>query len=164
MKEEVEKNIKEFGFPVVTDEKTGALQWVDMRELNVRYIMSVENTKPFFEGLRENKLVTTKCRKCGRLFFPPQKDCPSCRDSDMEWVELSKEGVLETLTVLFVRPPSFAKYNPYTVAIAKLDSGVRITAWLKMDPTKAKPGMRVRVEISRREEEGYYMYELVPSE
>jgi hypothetical protein len=82
----------------------------------------------------------------------------------MEWVELSKEGVLETLTVLFVKPPSFGKYNPYTVAIAKLDDGPRITAWLKMDPTKARPGMRVRVQVSRREEEGYLMYELVPVE
>jgi hypothetical protein len=47
MKEEIEKQIKEFGFPVIADEKSGALQWVDMRELKVSYLMCIENIKPF---------------------------------------------------------------------------------------------------------------------
>ncbi len=162
MKEFVEKQIQEFGFPIIPDEKTGELQWVDLRELRLRYLISVENIKPFFEALKEGKFVTTKCKKCGRLFFPPQKDCPSCRISDMDWVEISREGVLETLTVLFVKPPSFNHYDPYTVAIAKLDDGPRVTAWLKGDPRQVRPGMKVRLEISRRDKENYLMYELVP--
>ncbi len=159
----IEKNIEEFGFPVIIDEKSGALQWVDLREMNIRYLVSIENIMPFFEGLREGKLLATRCRDCGEIFFPPQKDCPTCKDSNMEWIELAKEGVLETLTVVFVRPPSFSNYDPYTVAIAKLDDGVRITAWLKGDPKKVKPGQRVKVEISKRKE-GYLMYELIPIE
>ncbi|MET1123717.1 MAG: Zn-ribbon domain-containing OB-fold protein [Archaeoglobaceae archaeon] len=159
--EQVKKNMEEFGFPVIVDEKSGALQWVDVRELSVRYIISIENIKPFYEGLREGKLMATKCRKCGKLYFPPQKDCNSCFTSDMEWVELSKEGTLETLTVIFIRPPSFAMHDPYTVAIARLDDGPRILAWLRGDPKQLKPGQRVRVEVSRRKE-GYLMYELVP--
>ncbi|MEM0204053.1 MAG: Zn-ribbon domain-containing OB-fold protein [Archaeoglobaceae archaeon] len=152
--------IEKFGLPIVPDEKSGALQWVDLRELKIRYSISVENIKKFFEGLKEGKLLATKC-KCGRLFFPPQRDCPSCMKSEMEWVELKREGVLETLTVIFVRPPSFSAYDPYTVAIAKLDDGVRVLSWLKGDPKKVVPGQRVRVEISRRRE-GYLMFELVP--
>ncbi len=163
LRKAVEKNMEEFGFPVALDEKTGAMQWVDMRELRLRYFICIENISKFFEGLREGKLLATKCKKCGELFFPPQRDCPTCKDSDMDWVELKKEGTLETLTVVFVRPPSFSMHDPYTVAIAKLDDGVRITAWLKGDPKKVRPGQRVRVEISRRKE-GYLMYELVPVE
>lgn len=162
LKEIVEKNIAELGFPVVQDEKSNALQWVDLRELRLRYFICIENIKPFFEGLRGGKLMATKCKECGRLFFPPQKDCPSCMDSEVEWVELRKEGVLETLTVLFVRPPSFSAYDPYTVAIARLDDGVRITGWLKGDPKSVRPGQRIRVEVSRREKEEYLMYEIVP--
>lgn len=163
MKEIIEKQIKELGIPIMADEKSGALQWLDLRELDLRYVISIENIKPFFDGLREGKLVTTKCKQCGRLFFPPQRDCPACRISEMDWVELSRGGVLETLTVIFVKPPSYGGYDPYTVAIAKLDDGPRITAWLKGDPRKAKPGMRVKLEISKRKE-GYMMYELVPVE
>ena len=163
LRKAVEKNMEEFGFPVTIDERLGTLQWVDMRELRLRYLICIENLLPFFEGMRDGKLVTTKCKKCGELFFPPQKDCPTCRDSDMEWVELKKEGVLETLTVIFVRPPSFEDYEPYTVAIAKLDDGVRITAWLKGDPQRVRVGQRVKIEISKRKE-GYLMYEIVPVE
>jgi len=162
MKEAVMKNVQEFGFPVLQDEKSGALQWVDLRELRLRYFISVENIKPFYEGLREGKLMASKCKKCGRLFFPPQKDCPSCFTSEMDWVELKKEGVLETLTVIFVKPPSFNHYDPYTVAIAKLDDGPRVLAWLKGDPRQVRPGQRVKVEVSRRDKEGYIVYEIVP--
>ncbi len=162
MKEIVMKNIEEIGFPVIQDEKTGTLQWVDVRELRLRYFISIENLKPFYDGLREGKLMATKCKKCGRLFFPPQKDCPSCLESDMDWVELKPEGTLETLTVIFVRPPSFGHFDPYTVAIAKLDDGPKILAWYKGDPKQVKPGQRVKVEVNRREKEGYLMYELVP--
>jgi hypothetical protein len=163
MREIIENQINDFGLPVIVDQKSGATQWLDLRELSVRYVISIENVKPFFEGLREGKLLTTKCKRCGRLFFPPQRDCPGCRVSDMEWVELSKEATLETLTVIFVKPPSVSEYEPYTVAIAKLAEGPRITAWLRGDPRKAKPGMRVKLEVSKRKE-GYYMYELVPVE
>jgi hypothetical protein len=162
MREAVMKNIQEFGFPVLQDEKSGTLQWVDLRELRLRYFISIENIKPFYEGLREGKLMGTKCKKCGRLFFPPQKDCPSCMDSEVEWVELKNEGTLETLTVIFVKPPSFNQYDPYTVAIAKLDDGPRILAWLKGDPRQVRPGQRVKIEVSRRDKEGYMMYEIVP--
>ncbi len=161
MIEIIKKNMEEFGFPVIQDEKSGALQWVDMRELRLRYLISIENIKPFYEGLKEGKLMGTKCKKCGRLFFPPQKDCPSCLTSDMDWVEMKREGTLETMTVVFVKPPSFGQYDPYPVAIAKLDDGPKILAWYKGDPQQVKPGQRVRVEVSRRKE-GYLMYELVP--
>ena len=163
LRKAAETNIKEYGFPVAIDEKSGALQWVDMRDLHLKYVISIENIQNFYEGLREGKFLATKCKKCGELFFPPQKDCPTCMDDDMEWVELKNEGVLETLTVIFVRPPSFAGYDPYTVAIAKLDDGVKVTAWLKGDPQKVRPGQRVKVEVSRRKE-GYLMYEIVPVE
>ncbi len=163
LKKAAEVNIKEFGFPVGIDEKSGALQWIDMRELSLKYVICIDKIRKFFDGLKEGKLLATKCKKCGEIYFPPQKDCPKCMDENMEWIELSKEGILETLTVIFVRPPSFAVYDPYTVAIAKLDEGVRITAWLKGDPQKVKVGQRVKVEISRRKE-GYLMYEIVPIE
>jgi len=161
MREEIKKAIEETGLPIIVDEKSGTAQWHDLRELRLSYIISVENIKPFYEGLRKGKLMATKCKKCGKLFFPPQKDCPSCFDSDIEWVELKNEGVLETLTVVFVRPPSFGAYDPYPVAIAKLDEGVRILAWYAGDPRQARHGMRVKVQVSRRKE-GYLMYEIAP--
>jgi len=158
----IEEKIKEAGLPILEDEKTGAQQWFDVRELRLKYIISVEKTKQFFEGLKQGKLLATKCKNCGRIFFPPQVDCPSCLRSDIEWIELKGEGTIETLTVIFVKPPSFNHFDPYTVAIARLDEGPRILAWLRGDPKKIKPNQRVKVKVSRREKEEYLIYELIP--
>lgn len=155
----VKEAIEKSGFPIIPDEKTNAWQWYDVRELRLSYILSVDGIKRFYEGLKEGKLLATKC-KCGRLFFPPQKDCPSCKNSEMEWVELRKEGVLETFTVIHVRPTSFSQYEPYTVGIARLDDGVKILAWYRGRP-ELREGQRVKVEIVKRKE-GYWMYELAP--
>ena len=64
----------------------------------------------------------------------------------MEWVELSREGVVETFTHIPVKPASFQSYGNYTIAIAKLKEGVRVLAWLtdaKLEDVKV--GMKVKL-------------------
>jgi hypothetical protein len=165
VEEFVESVKKSTGLPVVPDQKTGAALWFDQRELNIRYTISVERVKKFFEGLAEGKVLATRCRSCGTLYFPPQVDCPKCRKSDVEWVELSKEGELLTYTVIYTKPTSFAHYPDYTVGIARLPEGVNVLAWVReTDPKKLRVGMKVRLEVVKREPEGYLTYELVPVE
>ncbi len=160
----IKENIEKYGLPILKDEKTDTLQWIDIRELKLRYFISIEKTKPFFDGLREGKLLATKCSNCEKLFFPPQNDCPHCLKSELDWVELSKKGILETWTSIYVRPPSFSSYDIYMVGIVMLDEGVRITGWLKGNSKKVYQGQRVSIEINKREKEGYFMYEIVPQE
>ncbi|MEM2727048.1 MAG: 3-hydroxybutyryl-CoA epimerase, partial [Archaeoglobaceae archaeon] len=64
---DVKEAIEKMGFPIIPDEKSNAWQWFDVRELKLRYILSVEGIKKFYEGLKEGKLLATKC-KCGRIF------------------------------------------------------------------------------------------------
>jgi len=159
----VESIKKSTGLPIIPDQKTGVRLWYDQRELKVKYTISVERIAKFYEGLMEGRLLATKCKHCGRIYFPPQMDCPYCKKSDMEWIELSREGELLTYTVIYVKPSSFAHYNDYTVGIARLKEGVNITAWVReTDPRKLRVGMKVKVEIVKREPEGYLTYELVP--
>ncbi len=161
----VEEAKRSVGLPIVPDQRTGSALWYDQRELRVRYAISVERLRKFFEGLMEGKLLATRCRGCGTLYFPPQVDCPRCRRSDVEWVELSREGTLLTYTVIYVKPMSFAHYPDYAVGIARLPEGVNVTAWIReTDPRKLRVGMRVRIEIVRRQPENYLTYELVPVE
>lgn len=151
------------GLPIVPDQKTGAALWVDQRELRLKYTISVERIKPFYDGLMDGKLVTTKCSKCGTMYFPPQSFCPKCRVSDMEWTELSMRGELLTFTVINIKPASFAHYEDYIVGIARLEEGINVTAWVReKDPRKLRIGMPVRIEIVKREPEGYFTYEIVP--
>lgn len=161
----VESIKKATGLPIVPDQKSGVALWADQRTLRLNYIISVEKIRKFYDGLMDGKLLATKCKNCGEIYFPPQTDCPKCRKSEVEWIELSKEGELLTFTTIYVKPSSFAHYPDYTVGIARLKEGVNVTAWVKeSDPTKLKVGMKVRVEIKKREPEGYLTYELVPTE
>ena len=153
------------GVPVLVDQKTGSLLWYSQRELRLRYMISVERLRRFFEALPEGKILATRCRVTGRVFFPPQRDCPDHPGEELEWVELPSDGELLTFTKITVKPYSFSHYDDYIVGIARLENGVNVLAWVReRDPGKLRIGMKVRLEVVKREPEGYFTYEIVPVE
>jgi uncharacterized OB-fold protein len=162
----VEEAKKATGLPIIPEQRTGAALWFDQRSLTLRYTISVERLKPFFQGLAEGKVLATRCKRCGRVYFPPQADCPHCKASDMEWVEIKDEGELLTYTVIYTKPASFAHYPDYAVGVAYFkDPGVNVLAWIsENDPKKLRVGMKVRLKVVRRQPENYLTYELVPVE
>ncbi len=147
------------GFPIVPDQKTGDPQWIDVRELPLRYMLSLGGARKFFEGLAGGKLQATRCRACGTVYFPPQVDCPRCRVSDVEWVDVGEEGELVTWTVINVKPLTFSHHGDYVVGIVRMPIGVNVLAWISVgDPSGLRPGQRVRLVVGRREPEGYVTY------
>lgn len=80
---QLEALITATGLPVYKDPKSGALLWVDVREMRLRFTLSVNKIAKFIDGLREGKLMYTVCKRCGSKYFPPQADCPKCKTSDM---------------------------------------------------------------------------------
>ncbi|BFH73099.1 Zn-ribbon domain-containing OB-fold protein [Sulfurisphaera javensis] len=151
--------VKTTGMPIITD-KSGNPLWVDVREITLRYQIPVKKIQKFFEGLKEGKVLATKCPKCNTIYFPPQDDCPKCKMSNLEWVEMPNEGELVAYTIINVKPPSFSHYSDYIIGIAKMANGVNITAWV--NSKEVKIGMKVRLKVIRREPEGYITYELEP--
>ncbi|MEM1584502.1 MAG: Zn-ribbon domain-containing OB-fold protein [Nitrososphaerota archaeon] len=134
------------------------------RKLEITYNIPISKTKKFWDELREGKIYATKCKKCGRLYFPPVADCGECYSSEVEWVELSGEGELLTFTHIIVRPTSFQDQQPYTVAIAQLKEGVKALAWLTDVKKKdIKIGMRVKL-VPKVFEDGRVAYEFKPAE
>lgn len=151
------------GLPVVRDQKTGALIWVDVRELRLRFQLSVNRISKFIEGLSQERLYYTVCKRCGSVYFPPQADCPKCKASDMEWREASREGELITWTVINVKPASFAHNRDYVVGIVRMPEGFNVTAWIDADPRTLKPGMKMRLIVGKRAGEGYLTYWFRPA-
>ena len=47
---------------------------------------------PFVDYLEKGKIMTTKCKKCSNVYFPPKADCPQCMSSDVEWLEITGKG------------------------------------------------------------------------
>jgi hypothetical protein len=133
------------------------------RPLSLTYNIPIEKTKQFWEGLKAGRLLTTKCRACGTLTFPPQADCPKCHASDVEWVELGNEAQLESFTQIHVPPATFVQHDPYVVAVGRLPNGLRVLAWLAAaEPRDLRVGVKMRL-VPRSTPEGtpYYDFELV---
>jgi uncharacterized OB-fold protein len=118
----------------------------------------------FFEGLKEHKLLATKCKKCGATFFPPRVDCPKCLGEEMDWFGLSGEGELATFTVNTTPPESFSKYGTYVIGIVKLNEGLATMTWLKnVKPEDIKVGMKLKIEFVESPEFGI-KYNFVPAD
>ena len=157
---EISHIIKSTGLPIVSEQKTNNPLWIDVRDIDLRYQIPVKKVSKFFEGLKQGKVLATKCPKCGEIYFPPQDDCPKCRISNLDWVEMPKEGEIIAYTIINVKPPSFSHYQDYIVGIARMSNNINVLAWVMAKEVKV--GMKVRLEVVKREPEGYLTYALIP--
>jgi uncharacterized OB-fold protein len=75
----------------------------------------------FFQNLKQGKLTTTKCTKCGKLRWPPRILCPDCYSSDFEWVDLGTEGELYAFTEVRIGAPlGMVQDAPFCVGLVKI--------------------------------------------
>jgi len=91
-------------------------------------------TKPFWDALREGRLMTTRGRTSGRLTFPPKPFCPHNWGREVEWVELSGRGRLYAQTIIHATPAAFIGEAPIRNGIIDLEEGVRIAARILGEP------------------------------
>jgi len=97
------------------------------------------------EGLKQGKLLGTKCVKCGARYLPPRSHC-RCGSHEMEWYEAPTKGRLFTYTIVTFPPDSMAKYAPYIVAVAELEDGSRLLAQITgVTPQTLQVGLPVQV-------------------
>ena len=82
---------------------------------------SITKTNDFVTHLENGKIMGTRCRDCGKVFFPPRADCYRCLAGNMEWFEVTGTGRLVTYSKLQFAPIGFGDDLPY--AIALLDYG-----------------------------------------
>lgn len=110
----------------------------------------------FAKDLAEGKIMSTVCKRCGRQYYPPRADCPSCMESEMEWKEVKGEGKLLTFTRIHVPPEHFAvrqplmpfssvQFEPCSIGLIETEKGLRIMGWIpKMDIKRIKVGMKMK--------------------
>lgn len=88
-----------------------------------------------YQALGAHKLVGSRCKACGSLYFPARPMCPECHGTDMEAAELSGRGKLAAYTVIYIAPTAmiqagYDRKNPYCAAVIALDEGPSICAQL----------------------------------
>ncbi len=111
----------------------------------------------FVKYLEEGKVMATRCKKCGRLYFPPRADCPECFSEEYEWVPLSGKCKLITYTVAHFAPTGFESDVPYVLAVAECEDGVKVFTRVSKDISvdELKLGMELKLAPIKVNEDKY---------
>jgi uncharacterized OB-fold protein len=89
------------------------------------------DSKPYWDGLKERRLMLQQCADCGVYRHYPRPVCPHCYSMQVTWREASGKGTVYSWTVSHhAFHPSFKKNLPQAFVTADLEEGVRITAEL----------------------------------
>ena len=86
-----------------------------------------EDSRPFWEGCQQGKLLLQYCGACQRYQFYPRLFCMQCGSGSLRWVEASGRGVIYSYTIIHQnKSPEFVGDTPYNVAIIQLEEGPRL--------------------------------------
>ncbi len=102
------------------------------------------------ENPQRYRFEAEKCKKCGKVHFPPRVVCDNCGMHGFEHYQLPYEGEIVTYTVIHVPPTPFSDEAPYAMAIIELTDGTRVTSQIadcKLDDLHI--GQKVRLEFRK---------------
>jgi uncharacterized OB-fold protein len=105
--------------------------------------------KPYWDGLREHRLLVQRCGDCGKLRHYPRPMCDACYAMTYTWEEIEGRGTVYSWTVSH-HPfhPGFKRDLPYVTVTADLDAGIRLQAVLReSDARELKLGAPLIVEF-----------------
>lgn len=89
--------------------------------ISLRYDYALgEVAGKFMDGLRDGKILATRCSKSCLTYLPPRSYCEQSFEPCDSWVEVSKTGVIEQSTIV-VRGYEGKRKTPVAVAFVRLD-------------------------------------------
>lgn len=108
------------------------------------------DTRPFWDAVREGKLLLRSCNQCAKVHYYPRPFCPSCWSEDVTWVEASGRGTVYTYSTVYRNDlPPFNEQLPYVVAIVELEEGPRMmTRLVDTDGVELAVGMAVQADFT----------------
>jgi len=109
---------------------------------------------PYWDGLKENKLMLPKCGDCNQAFFYPRIACPNCHSRNIGWIQASGKGKLYSFEIAHrALNPKFKIEPPYILAMIELEEGPRMMSNLiniAADPAVLKCDMPVEVVFEKQ--------------
>ena len=111
---------------------------------------AITKVNDFIGHLEQGRVAGTRCKDCGKAFFPPRADCCRCLTSNMEWFPVTGSGKLVTFSGLQFAPAGFQEDVPYRIAL--LDYGTyRVFGRIhpEVPEEKLKIGMEMATEVER---------------
>jgi uncharacterized OB-fold protein len=109
------------------------------------------DSKPYWDGLNEGRLVLQQCAACKRVRHYPRPVCDTCYSMEAAWVQATGRGRVHSWTVAHhAFHPGFKAELPYILAIVDLEEGVRMNAQVRgMTPAELRIGLAVQVAFER---------------
>jgi len=113
----------------------------------------------FLNGLKQGKILGTKCNNCGRVMIPPRVFCEWCFTDVSDWVEHSGTGIVSTYSLSHIgTDPGVRLDKPVIVAVIWFENTFRTLASSKtvlhaggilhrldgVEPDKVNVGLRVK--------------------
>ena len=97
-------------------------------------------TKAFWDGAAQGKLLLKKCQTCGQIHYYPRALCPYCFSERTEWLPASGRATVYSFSVLRRAPV------PYAIAYVSLEEGVTImTNLVDCDFDRIRIGDKVKL-------------------
>lgn len=112
---------------------------------------------PFWDGLNDKKLMTTKCQKCSTLHFPPTPQlCTNCFGLNMSWTELPLTGTISTWTKVTAPPEGFfGEYILASVVVDELDKAI-LGRYIGENP---ETGKKVKISFELVKDQNLLIFE-----
>lgn len=90
---------------------------------------STPANEPYWQGLREHRLLVQRCSGCAKLRHYPRPMCDACYSMDYDWHEISGHGTVYSWAITH-HPfhPAFKRDVPYVTVTAEFGDGIRIQA------------------------------------
>lgn len=107
-----------------------------------------DDTRFFWDGAREGRLLIQRCKGCGTLRHPPGPVCPSCHSFEWDTLQASGRGRVYSFVVMhYPEVPPFEHPNP--IGLIELEEGTRLVAQLVgLRPDEVQIGQAVQVEFN----------------
>ncbi|MBA7634106.1 hypothetical protein ES703_41685 [subsurface metagenome] len=110
--------------------------------------------KEYNEALKENKLLGLRCNRCDAITVPPKMVCQQCGSPDMDIVQLSGKGKIQTFTTVSVTAEGRQDEVPYIIVLVELDEG----PWIMGNLTDIDPSEAAMELISQRVKMGHKVF------
>lgn len=111
--------------------------------------------QPFFDALRQHRLVVQRCTRCDQLAHPPRAMCPTCHGADFDWPTMSGKGEVYSYVVTHQAiHPALAGHTPLATVEVALAEGPRLTSNLvDVAPAEVAIGLPVEVVFEQASED-----------
>jgi uncharacterized OB-fold protein len=110
------------------------------------------NLAGYRQFLAKRKIMACRCLDSGQIYLPPRPICPASGSRNMEWVELSGEGVVVAFTSIVVAPATMAQQGygrdkPYLSGFVALKEGPTVPARIESPQHPVRVGMPVKADF-----------------